>query len=92
MRQSGATTPGCPTPPPTVGGTPVSICLYVEDVDAVFARAIAAGAVELKPLMDQFYGDRSGTFTDPFGHVWTACTHIEDVSPEELRRRAAESS
>ena len=71
------------------GGTPVHIYLYVEDVDAVFNRAIAAGAKELLPVQDQFYGDRSGGVTDPFGHVWYIATHIEDVSPEEIQRRMA---
>jgi len=67
---------------------PVSILLYVEDVDARFKKAIAAGAKELKPLQDQFYGDRSGTLQDPFGHVWTIATHKEDVSPDEMKKRA----
>jgi PhnB protein len=66
----------------------VSILLYVEDVDARFKKAIAAGARELKPLQDQFYGDRSGTLQDPFGHVWTIATHKEDVSPDEMKKRA----
>jgi PhnB protein len=72
-----------------LGGTPVSLLLYVEDVDARFARALAAGATQLRPVEDQFYGDRTGTLVDPFGHVWTFATHVEDVSPEELQRRAA---
>lgn len=67
---------------------PVSILLYVEDVDARFKKAIAAGAQELKQLQDQFYGDRSGTLQDPFGHVWTIATHKEDVSPDEMKKRA----
>ena len=71
------------------GGTPVHIYLYVEDVDAVYNRAIAAGAKELLPVQDQFYGDRSGGLTDPFGHVWYIATHVEDVSPEEIQRRMA---
>src|SRR5262245_28557072 len=74
--------------PQALGGTPVGLVLYVEDVDAVAARAVAAGAKVLNPVKDQFYGDRSGTFTDPFGHVWTISTHKEDLSPEEVRRRA----
>ena len=74
----------------TIGSTPVSLMIYVEDVDAVFPQAIAAGGKELKPLQDQFYGDRSGTLEDPFGHVWTVATHKEDVSPEEMDRRMAE--
>lgn len=75
--------------PQTLGGTPVSLMIYVEDVDTVFNRAITAGGVELKPLQDQFYGDRSGTLSDPFGHVWTVATHIEDVSPAEIDQRVA---
>jgi len=75
--------------PKTIGGCPVSIMLYVEDVDAVVKRAVAAGATLFKPVADQFYGDRSGTITDPFGHKWTIATHIEDVSPEEMKKRAA---
>jgi len=74
--------------PDTLGGSPVSIHLYVEDVDAFFQRALAAGARERKPVMDQFYGDRSGQLEDPFGHLWWVATHKEDVPPEELRRRA----
>lgn len=73
--------------PETLGGTPVSLMLYVEDVDSMFPRAIAAGARETRPLEDQFYGDRSGTLSDPFGHVWTIATHREDVSPDEMQRR-----
>jgi PhnB protein len=75
--------------PLTIGGTPVGICLYVEDVDARFKQAIAAGAKEERPVKDQFYGDRSGTLIDPFGHKWTLATHIEDVAPEEIGRRMA---
>jgi PhnB protein len=74
--------------PEALGGTPVSIALYVEDVDALFRQAIAAGGKELRPVKDQFYGDRSGTLVDPFGHVWTIATHKLDLSPEELHRRA----
>lgn len=77
--------------PKSYGGSPVSLMLYVEDVDAMFARAIAAGAVEVRPVQNQFYGDRSGTLTDPFGHQWTLSTHVEDVSPEEMERRMAEA-
>src|SRR5437660_1017102 len=73
--------------PLSLGGTPVSILLYVPDVDARFRQALAAGAKEMRPVKDQFYGDRSGTLTDPFGHVWTLATHKEDVSPEEVNRR-----
>lgn len=74
--------------PDTVGGTPVSLMVYVEDVDELFARALAAGATELQPVRNQFYGDRSGTLRDPFGHRWTISTHIEDVTPEEMERRS----
>lgn len=73
--------------PKSLGGTPVSICLYVPDVDVVFNRAVAAGATVQRPVSDMFYGDRTGTLTDPFGHVWTISTHVEDVSEEEIRRR-----
>jgi PhnB protein len=72
-----------------LGGTPVSLMIYVDDVDTVYPQAIAAGGTEMKPLQDQFYGDRSGTLTDPFGHVWTVATHKEDVSPEEIDKRLA---
>ncbi len=77
--------------PKSLGGTPVSIMLYVRDVDAVVAKAIAAGATIRQPVQNQFYGDRSGTLEDPFGHVWTVATHVEDLSPEEIGRRAAEA-
>ena len=73
--------------PPSLGGSPVGIMLYLKDVDASFRRAIEAGAKQVLPVKDQFYGDRSGTLTDPFGHVWTLATHKEDVSPDEMRRR-----
>jgi PhnB protein len=76
--------------PKTVGGTPVTMSVYVEDVDAVFERALNAGAKSLRPVEDQFYGDRSGQFEDPFGHRWNVATHIEDVSPEEMEKRSAE--
>ncbi len=75
--------------PESLGGSPVSILLYVEDVDAVFNQAVAAGAKVQRPVADQFYGDRTGGVTDPFGHVWYVATHMEDVSPEEMRKRAA---
>jgi PhnB protein len=78
--------------PPTVGGTPVSLHVYVEDADAVFARAIDAGAKELQPVEDKFYGDRSGSFEDPFGHRWHIASHVEDVSPEEMEKRMAEET
>jgi PhnB protein len=75
--------------PQSLGGTPVGFCIYLADVDAAAARAIAAGAKVERPVQDQFYGDRSGTLIDPFGHKWTLATHKEDVSPEELQRRMA---
>ena len=75
--------------PVALGGSPVSLMLYVADVDATFQRALAAGAVQQRPVQDQFYGDRSGTLEDPFGHVWTIATHIEDVAPDEIDRRLA---
>lgn len=75
--------------PATLGGSPVGIMIYVDDVDTIFKQAIDAGGVEKKPVQDQFYGDRSGTLTDPFGHVWTVATHKEDVAPEEIDKRLA---
>ncbi len=75
--------------PESFGGSPVGICLYVEDVDALWQQAIAAGGKEERPVKDQFYGDRSGTLRDPFGHQWTIATHTEDVSPEEMELRMA---
>jgi len=74
--------------PPTIGGTPVLIMLYLDDVDRVFNRALAAGGKQLHPVEDKFYGDRTGTLIDPFGHMWGIATHKEDVSPEEMKRRA----
>jgi PhnB protein len=71
------------------GGSPVSIMVYLEDVDKQFRQAIAAGATETRPVTDQFYGDRSGTLKDPFGHNWHLSTHKEDVSMEEMNRRMA---
>ena len=76
--------------PKTVGGSPISMYVYVEDADATFAAALAAGATELRPVEDQFHGDRSGQFEDPWGHAWGVATHIEDVDDEEIGRRAAE--
>ncbi len=73
--------------PKTLGGAAVSICLYVEDVDSLFQQAVDAGATQLRPLQDQFYGDRSGTLQDPFGHVWTMATHVEDLTPEQIAER-----
>ena len=75
--------------PSAVGGTPVSLYVYVEDVDSVFERAIEAGARALGPVEDRFYGDRSGGFEDPFGHRWHVATHVEDVPAEEMEERAA---
>ena len=75
--------------PATLGGSPVGIMIYVDDVDQIYNQAIAAGGKEIKPLQDQFYGDRSGTLIDPFGHIWTVATHTEDVTPEEIDRRLA---
>ena len=76
--------------PQSVGGTPVTMMLYVKDVDTTFKDALAAGAHVVHDVKDQFYGDRSGTIPDPFGHVWTIGTHIEDVSPDEMARRMAQ--
>jgi PhnB protein len=73
--------------PKTLGGTPVSLMIYVEDVDTIYAQAIKSGGEEVKALQDQFYGDRSGTLKDPFGHIWTVATHKEDVTPEEMDKR-----
>lgn len=73
--------------PPVHGNSGTGFCLYVENCDEVFAQAIAAGATEKRPMQDQFYGDRSGTITDPFGHVWTIATHIEEITPEEMSER-----
>jgi PhnB protein len=75
--------------PETVGGTPVQLMVYVPDVDAFTKKAVAEGLKVLRPLEDQFYGDRSGQFKDPYGHVWAFATHKEDVSPEEMKARAA---
>ncbi len=77
--------------PKDLGGTPVSMMLYVEDVDATFAKALGAGATEVSPVEDQFYGDRSGQFDDPWGHRWNVATHVEDVPPEEMEARAAKA-
>jgi PhnB protein len=75
--------------PRAVGGTPVTLHLYVEDADATFERAVQAGAKSLRPMEDRFYGDRSGQFEDPYGHRWNVATHVEDVSEEEMQRRVA---
>jgi PhnB protein len=77
--------------PKAYGGSPVGLHLYVEDVDDVARQAIAAGAKELRPVKDQFYGDRTGSLEDPFGHVWHIATRKEDLSPDELKRRAAQA-
>ena len=73
--------------PTTLGGSPVSIMLYVQDVDATFKQATSCGAEISRPVENQFYGDRMGTLRDPFGHTWSVATHVEDVSPEEMERR-----
>ncbi len=77
--------------PKSIGGTPVILNVYVEDVDAVFSKALQAGARPLREVEDQFYGDRSGQFEDPFGHRWSVATHIEDVSPDEMARRVEQA-
>ena len=74
--------------PQSLGGSPVSLMIYVEDVDSIFNQAVAAGASVKEAVSDKFYGDRIGTLTDPFGHVWHVSTHKEDVSVEEMQRRA----
>lgn len=76
--------------PETLGGSPITMMLYFENVDQMFKQAVDAGATVERPLADQFYGDRTGGIKDPFGHKWYLATHIEDVSPEELEKRAAE--
>ena len=78
--------------PRSGGGSPVSLLLYVEDVDRVVERAVAAGAKLVRPVEDKFYGDRMGGIEDPFGHQWYVGTHIEDVSPEEMKKRMAAMS
>jgi PhnB protein len=77
--------------PQALGGSPVSLLLYVPDVDASFARATAAGCVAQMPPTDMFWGDRYGKLQDPFGHVWAIATHVEDVAPEEMARRMAQA-
>ena len=79
---------GAPTPK-ALGGSPVTMMVYVDDVDDVFARAIKAGATEIAPVSDQFYGDRSGQFADAWGHRWNVASHVEDVPPEEMEQRVA---
>jgi PhnB protein len=78
--------------PKTVGGTPVSLHVYVKDVDEVFRRAIDAGARSLQQVEDRFYGDRLGTFEDPFGHHWNVASHVEDVPPDEMSKRAEQAA
>ena len=75
--------------PQSIGGTPVNILIYVADVDQLVEQAVAAGAKLVRPVADQFYGDRLGALEDAFGHSWSFATHIEDVSPEEMQKRAA---
>jgi len=75
--------------PRSIGGTPVTIGVYVDDVDSTFDAAVKAGAKSLRPVENQFYGDRSGQFEDPFGHRWSVSTHVEDVPPDEMAKRAA---
>ena len=77
--------------PRTIGGSPVTLSVYVEDVDSAFDRAVSAGATVLRPVENQFYGDRTGQFEDPFGHRWSIATHVEDVPPDEMERRVAEA-
>ncbi|MCA9146970.1 MAG: VOC family protein [Planctomycetaceae bacterium] len=74
----------------TIGGSPIHLMIYTDDCDAMFAQAIAAGAAEKKPMADQFYGDRSGSVEDPYGHEWTIATHIEDLTPEVVDQRFRE--
>jgi PhnB protein len=81
---------GAPSPK-QLGGSPVTMTVYVEDVDDVYERALKEGATSVRPVEDQFYGDRTGQFEDPFGHRWHVSTHVEDVSPEEMEKRAAEA-
>jgi PhnB protein len=76
--------------PATLGGSPVSLLVYVDDVDTFAAQAVKAGLKVVRPLENQFYGDRMGSYTDPYGHTWHLASHVEDVSPEEMQRRAQE--
>jgi PhnB protein len=75
--------------PKSIGGTPIALHVYVDDVDSVFGQAMEAGAKQLRPVENQFYGDRSGQFEDPFGHRWNVATHVEDIPPDEMAKRAA---
>lgn len=77
--------------PKSIGGTPVTLHVYVEDVDAVFDAALSAGATSVRAVENQFYGDRTAQFEDPFGHRWNIASHVEDVSPEEMEKRMAEA-
>ena len=77
--------------PKGYGGSAVSLMVYVDDVDATFQRALAAGAIERRAVQNQFYGDRSGTLEDPFGHIWTVSTHVEDLTPQEISQRAEQA-
>jgi PhnB protein len=77
--------------PKSIGGTPVTLHVYVDDVDATIEAALAAGATSVRPVENQFYGDRTGQFEDPFGHRWSVATHVEDVAPEEMEKRMAEA-
>ncbi|SEK58457.1 VOC family protein [Nitrosovibrio tenuis] len=74
--------------PQSSGSSPVGLYLYVDDVDKLFAQAVNAGARVIKPVQDQFYGDRTGALEDPFGHIWFIATHKEDLSPDEIKKRA----
>jgi len=78
--------------PQTIGGSPSSLLVYVENVDAVMQKALESGAKQLHPVKSQFYGDRSGSLLDPFGHMWSVATHVEDVSPEEMKKRMSAMS
>jgi PhnB protein len=75
--------------PQALGGSPIGLMIYVPEVDKTFKDAVSLGAKQSRPVVDQFYGDRSGTLVDPFGHVWTVATHVEDVSPEQMQERMA---
>ena len=77
--------------PRTVGGNPVTMVIYVDDVDTTFKRALDAGATEFRPVKDQFYGDRSGTLNDPFGHIWTLATRKEDLTGDQIQARMAKT-
>jgi len=81
--------PGATVSPTSLGGSPITLHLYVEDVDGLFQRAVDAGAQVLMPVADQFWGDRYGILTDPFGHRWSTASRIEDLSPKALQARAA---